>query len=312
MILLPNVSRLVDMSVKVFRDEREVKRKAVIAHAGFDMGADLRIARFSENVDRAVVYPGSTYCSACLVLSGGMVRVDRPTPKIQPGSITVEPTWFEGAFTNDEQTDWLTVYVSAERMNEMGRALSRGGQAPNLRRREGEADPILAGLIRSCANSLLRPDPVARLELDGWAQVIGAHLLRQHTETPLVSGREHRALDRRALRIAIAAIEEDLDGDLSLAAIARILDMGTTRLSDGFRAATGRSLHRYVIERRVDRARELIEHSTMTLADIAFAVGFSSQSHLTSTFRTHLGVTPGRYRKQSGCDGVISKVTPSH
>lgn len=284
------------MAVQVFRDEREATRSAVQAHAGFESPADLRIARFSENVDIAKVHAGAVYASSCLVLAGGMIRVDKPGPKILPGSITVEPTWFEGTFTNDEQTEWLTVYVRQARLAEIGAELSKGGVAPDLNRVEGAADPILSDLIRSCAASLLRAERATRLELDGWAQVIGAHLARHHGTGQVASEAPDAALSPEALRIVLELIEGELDGDLSLATIAGVLDMGTTKLSAGFRAATGRSLHQYVIERRVEKARDLIETRKLSLAEIAFATGFCSQSHMTRAFRAHLGVTPGRYR----------------
>lgn len=260
------------------------------------MPADLRIARFRENVDLAKVHPGAEYVSSCLVLSGGMIRLDRRTPKILPGSITLEPTWFEGTFTNDETTEWLAVYVRAERLQEIASHIFPADAQPDLRRVEGAADPVLADLIRSCASSLLRRRPATSLELDGWAQVIGAHMLRTHATAEAVHAVEPEALTPTALQIVLEIIEEGLAGDLSLSTIARILDMGTTRLSSGFRAATGRSLHQYVLERRVEKARDLIATSNMSLAEIAFTTGFCSQSHMTDTFKARLGVTPGRYR----------------
>ncbi|MEM0938073.1 MAG: AraC family transcriptional regulator [Pseudomonadota bacterium] len=290
------MSKIVNMVVQVYRDEREAARSAMRAHAGFDVDADLRIARLCENVDEAQVFPGAAYHTACLIERGSMIRLDRATPRIQRGSLTIEPTWFEGTFTNDEQTTWSTVYISAARLDEIGRGLMPGGRAPTLKRVEGEADPVLKDLISTCARTLLRPYPVSRLELDGWAQVIGAHLLRSHSEEAVKSAQHDAGLPPAALRIALDAIEDGLDGDLSLAHLARLLDMGTTRLSAGFRASTGSSLHCFVTERRVERARELLEDPELSLAEIAFTVGFSSQSHLTSVFRTKLGVTPGRYR----------------
>ncbi len=285
------------MPVEVFRDEREVARSAILDHAGFGMDADLRIARFSENVDIANVRPGAAYASSCLILSGGMIRLDRKTPEIAPGAITVEPTWFEGSFTNDVETKWLSVYVKQERIDEIGQHLSVGGRAPDLIRREAEADPILADIIRTCATTLLQDRPITQLELDGWAQVVGTHLLQHHSDDPIRVQRSETQLNKRALRILFEAIEEDIDTDLSIARLARILDVGTTKLSLGFRAATGRTVHQYVIERRVERAREKLETTDMPLADIAFAVGFSSQSHMTAVFRRQMGVTPGVYRR---------------
>lgn len=286
------------MPVEVYRDDREALRTGIVAQAGFGTEADLRVARFSENVDLARVHSGAAYHTACYLLSGGMTRVDKPMPTLTRGAVTVEPTWFEGTFTNEELTDWLMVYIKAERLSEMASELSADFDEESLRRVHGGPDPILANLIRTCADSALKGGRASRIELDGWAQVIGSHLLKRHSAASI--SENPAALGDRALAILLDVIEAELDGELSLAYLARLLDMGTTRLSQGFRLSTGKSVHRYVLERRVERARELIDSSGRSLADIAFDVGFSSQSHMTAVFREHFGITPGKYRRSRG------------
>ena len=58
----------------------------------------------------------------------------------------------------------------------------------------------------------------------------------------------------------------------------------------------GSSPHQYVLDRRIARAREQLELGGDSLANIAYAFGFSSQAHMTSIFKKRIGVTPGRYR----------------
>ena len=64
-----------------------------------------------------------------------------------------------------------------------------------------------------------------------------------------------------------------------------------------FRASTGLTPHRYLVNRRVVRARILLERRDRTLIDIAIACGFSSQAHMSQVFREKTGVTPGEYRR---------------
>ncbi|MEL6801573.1 MAG: AraC family transcriptional regulator [Pseudomonadota bacterium] len=284
-----------DMPVEVYRDEREVQRDGLVTQAGFGTDADLRIARFSENVDLARVHAGSPYHTSCFLLSGGMTRVDRPMATLTRGCVTVEPTWFEGTFTNEGPTDWLMVYIKAERLTEMASEMAGTFEDSDLKRMHGGPEPILSSLIRACADSTLYSGGTSRLELDGWAQVIGARLLKYHSEATVRD--DPSALSDRALSILYDVIEDDLDGDLSLASLAHILDLSTTRLSQGFRISTGKTVHQYVQERRVELARDLVESTDRSLAAIAFEVGFSSQSHMTAVFRDHLGVTPGKYRR---------------
>ena len=66
-----------------------------------------------------------------------------------------------------------------------------------------------------------------------------------------------------------------------------------------FSRTAGMTLHSYVLVRRMRQPRELLVKSDRPLADIAEAMGFSSQSHFTTAFPERTGVTPGRYRSAS-------------
>jgi AraC family transcriptional regulator len=95
---------------------------------------------------------------------------------------------------------------------------------------------------------------------------------------------------------AIDIIEAELSADLSYAKLSRLLQMPVATLARAFRTATGQSLHRFVLERRVARACNMLAAGKEPLAGIAFACGFSSQAHMTAVFAKLVGTTPARYR----------------
>jgi AraC family transcriptional regulator len=101
-----------------------------------------------------------------------------------------------------------------------------------------------------------------------------------------------------ALAELLTTIEKNLDGDLSLAVLARRAGMSTSCFSRWFRAQTGVTPHAFVVEARIERAKALLRSSDLPLLDVALAVGFSSQSCLNVTFRRHAGMTPADYRRQ--------------
>jgi AraC family transcriptional regulator len=86
---------------------------------------------------------------------------------------------------------------------------------------------------------------------------------------------------------------------LSLDALAKESGYSRAHFLRMFRAATGLTPHQYVLERRLHRAQQLLKQKQTALADIAVACGFSSQTHMTDSFRNHLGITPGEYRRSS-------------
>jgi AraC family transcriptional regulator len=70
-------------------------------------------------------------------------------------------------------------------------------------------------------------------------------------------------------------------------------------LARAFKSAMGQSPHQYVIARRVERAKELLRNTDMAVVDVALAVGFSSQSHLSHWFVRQVGVSPSSYRREN-------------
>lgn len=93
-------------------------------------------------------------------------------------------------------------------------------------------------------------------------------------------------------------IEASLDDGHSLASLATLVGREPISFTRAFLDRFRQTPHQYLIDRRIQRARELLEGSSQTIADIAYGVGFSSQAHLTSTFTKRLGVSPARYRRE--------------
>jgi AraC-like DNA-binding protein len=109
--------------------------------------------------------------------------------------------------------------------------------------------------------------------------------------------RRKPGLAPHALRRALSYVDDTLDGRLTWEDIAAALDMNHFTLGRAFRASTGMTLHQYVTERRVHRARQLLAQGALSIADVALEVGFSCQSHLTTQFRRYTGTTPAAFRR---------------
>ena len=89
---------------------------------------------------------------------------------------------------------------------------------------------------------------------------------------------------------------DHLDEDLTLPVLAAKAHMSTRTLSRRFESETGRGALRWIAERRVDRARVLLEDSELTVTEIAFAVGFGSLGAFRRQFAQLTGTTPRNYR----------------
>ena len=70
-----------------------------------------------------------------------------------------------------------------------------------------------------------------------------------------------------------------------------------TYLSHLFSTQVGITIERYLIAQRIERAKELLQAGNLSIADIAFALSYSSVPHFTNQFKTITGQTPGQFRK---------------
>jgi AraC family transcriptional regulator len=104
-------------------------------------------------------------------------------------------------------------------------------------------------------------------------------------------------LPRRILRRVIDHMEARLDADLTLAELAAESGYSRTHFIRMFKAATGQTPHRHLLELRLRKAQSMLTNSGLSLTEIALACGFSSHAHLSSAFRSRFGTTPSEYRR---------------
>jgi AraC family transcriptional regulator len=173
------------------------------------------------------------------------------------------------------------------------------GAAATLTPRFAIVDPLLEQLAIAVLNALRDGSADDRLYVETIAQLIGVHLARAHSSrarTPQ-SDEALDGLSRARVRRLLDYIEQHLGEDLSLEALAAEVSLSPLYLVRAFRSAVGQSPHQYVVARRVEHARRLLTVTTLPIAEISLATGFSSQSHLTNWFRRLVGVSPAVYRK---------------
>jgi AraC family transcriptional regulator len=104
-------------------------------------------------------------------------------------------------------------------------------------------------------------------------------------------------LSPAALRRVQLFVEANLDRTIHLDDLARRAELSPYHFARAFKTSAGTTPRAFVEERRIDRARHLIHQSHDSLADIAVASGFGTQSRLTTTFKRRTGFTPAEFRR---------------
>ncbi|MEM9899414.1 MAG: AraC family transcriptional regulator [Pseudomonadota bacterium] len=159
--------------------------------------------------------------------------------------------------------------------------------------------PRLERLVADYLEDALAEEP-------GWSLLAEAHALRIAIELFRVFGTPSRGargasgavLSVQDLGTIRAFVEANMGNAFSVSDLAALVGRDIFGFTRAFKKTTQQTPHSFVIQIRVLRARDLLSNTKLTLADIAYACGFSSQAHMTSTFTKHLGISPGRYRRE--------------
>jgi len=173
------------------------------------------------------------------------------------------------------------------------------GQAHNLELNAAiGAQDLVVSQIGLLARKELREGGIrGRLYRESLGTALIVHLSRQYGTAYKALANRKGGLATKPLKRVVDHINEHLEEELSLLDLARIADLSPHHFGTAFKTSLGIPPHRYVIERRIDLARALLQRSDRPISEVAYAVGFSSQSHLTTNFRRAMGVTPRQFRE---------------
>jgi len=160
-------------------------------------------------------------------------------------------------------------------------------------------DPLLEQLAIAIIGSL-RARTCEPLYIDTVARTMAAHFAQKYSSrSSPTRTRSRPVIGGRKLERVIDYIEANLGRDLRLETMAAQAEISSIYFAQSFKAALGQPPHRYVVSRRIERAKELLRNTDMPLEQVALEVGFCSQSHLHRLFMRHIGIPPSVYRHPS-------------
>jgi AraC family transcriptional regulator len=161
----------------------------------------------------------------------------------------------------------------------------------------GVHDASIEGLVSLMINDFEAECQPYALYSETLAHALAMRFLLYKSRSEATQNSSANPLPPRILRRIRDRIEAELDTELSLASLAKESGYSRAHFLRMFRAATGLTPHRYVLERRLSTAQQLLRQSKTPLADIALMCGFSSQTYMNEVFRKRLGVTPQEHRR---------------
>jgi AraC-like DNA-binding protein len=193
-------------------------------------------------------------------------------------------------------------FVGATIGNDVSLEVIRRRQFARLREPD-PSDTVIEHLMAALATELRNSNPGGSVLLETLAASL-IHYTLQITARGSVStnvpGRKGGGLAPAQLRLALDLIDDRLTGRPSLFELAALLNVSTRYFCRAFRISTGASPHQYIVRRRVELARGLIEAGGMSLSEVAIAAGFVDHAQMTATFRKVLKLTPSHFAKVRG------------
>jgi AraC family transcriptional regulator len=161
----------------------------------------------------------------------------------------------------------------------------------------GDMDPVIEDLARAANHAMNNQDASAGLMADYLCRALAARLLTRGQAQ--IQTQSAATLTRTQQSRVTDYIQAHLAHPIGLADLAAIAGTSQTAFARGFKRATGTSPYRYLLQQRIAQAGRLLTATSMPIAEIALATGFSHQEHLTRLFHRETGATPAAYRRRA-------------
>jgi AraC family transcriptional regulator len=212
-----------------------------------------------------------------------------------PGSITFVPVGTVPAVISDTSTGHICCSLDSSWVNAVEDELDRR-PPKRMTYWTGFHDSAIEHLMSLLAAETKHGGPMGRLYADHIAHALTLRLLFLGVTGKQNVSSKVSPLPRPALRRVLERMQ-DISSSLDLHTLAAESGYSRRHFLRMFQRATGYTPHHYLLQLRLERARELMKQKSMSLVDIAIDCGFASQSHMSKVFRHLLGVTPSEYRR---------------
>jgi AraC family transcriptional regulator len=184
----------------------------------------------------------------------------------------------------------LTPSLLRETADAMGIGSYDADLAPSIHIRDAQVERI--GWMMQAEDHDAYPG--GRIFTDSLASALAARLLSLQSRREALAVKPGRALPAWRLRNVIEYIEAHLDEDLTLAELATVAGFSLSHFKPLFKQAVGLPVHRFVLERRVERARIRLIEGGRSLTEVALEAGFAHPSHMARCMRRVLGLSPSQ------------------
>jgi AraC family transcriptional regulator len=224
-------------------------------------------------------------------------RCDGPaisTP-VANGSLTIVPAGTQFKWNTRGPIEFAHLYISPTLLAQTAARFDKAHEV-SLVDRVGIVDPLLSALFCSMLGEIRAPSMQDPLYLDSLLEVFMLRLALSQCSLRLRPPRSRETLSPMGVKRVAEFVESHLGAPIRLSDLARVSGASAFHFCRAFRNSTGESPYRFVVRRRIERARHMLSSTDSTLEAIARACGFKTVASFCKTFARVSGETPKRCR----------------
>jgi AraC family transcriptional regulator len=217
---------------------------------------------------------------------------------VEEGSYSVTPAGSAFDWCTEGPVDFAHVYLPPGAVRDIASAEFDGAASSPLQDVLGARDPLLQALLGALTDGVSGDKRLGALYLEGLLHTFVCRLLQVHAAGRSAGPAGAHILAPFRVRRVTDFVEAGLAEDLSLADLASVAGISVFHFTRGFHRATGFAPYAYLIHRRLERAKTLLQAGELPLDEVAAACGFRTTAQFASMFRRRTGLAPGRYRNR--------------
>jgi AraC family transcriptional regulator len=232
----------------------------------------------------------------CPGVSAGYGSDRLKTFDLTVGSVDINPAHLDSQWAWPSPLEYMHIGFGPESLVELAEhELDRGGV---------DLQPIPFGTVNHKAlylaqmlkAELSEREEANELYVDSLITLFGIHLLRTYTGSGRATERNHGSLPAHKARRVQEYLQENLSRKVSVTELAALCELSPGHFIRAFSTTFGQSPHQYLLGLRLSAAELMLVQSDLSITEVAYLSGFSSQSHLTTAMKRYKNSTPARIR----------------
>jgi AraC family transcriptional regulator len=214
----------------------------------------------------------------------------------QEGSVSILDLQQEPSVYLGSAFDTVQFYIPRAALDEFADE-NHGCRCETLSWPVGQVDSGLKNLASCLLPALEQAHVSSELYVDHLVFAAYAYIARTYGGIKVAPSLVRGGLAPWQLKRALEMLKANLDGQIGLSEVARECKLSVSHFVRAFKQTVGQPPYRWLLQQRIDTAKELLLHSDCSMVEIALKCGFADQACFIRAFRKLLDATPGEWRR---------------